>query len=82
MNDYLNCLWKQKPFSSQALHWIETTKEQHLFAIEIICDIINLSNVDVLINAMHPDWIKVFIFSSKKKNSYRTKLTLTLSTFQ
>ncbi len=50
MNVYLNYLWKQKPFSFQALHWIETTKEQNLFELEIICDIINLSNIDILIN--------------------------------
>ncbi len=49
MNVYLNYLWKQKPFSFQALHWIETTKEQNLFELEIICDIINLSNIDILI---------------------------------
>jgi len=41
------------------LWWIETSKEQHLFEIEMFCNIISL--LSLLINLMHPWWIKVFI---------------------
>ncbi len=45
--------------------------EQHLFEIEIIYNIINVS-LSILINLMHPCWIKVFIIISSFKNKNLT----------
>ncbi len=42
----------------------ESSKEQHLFEMEIFCDIINALLL-LLINLMHPWLIKVFICSKK-----------------
>ncbi len=45
------------------LWWIESLKEQHLFEIEIFCNIVNVFKV----NLMCPSWINLLI-SFKKEN--------------
>ncbi len=45
-------------FSFVILWWIEISKEEHLFEIETICNVINVFT-GTLINLMHPCWIKI-----------------------
>ncbi len=55
---------KHEHFIFRIIWWIENSKGQHLFETEIICNFINIFTT-LLINLMHPFWIKVFICSKK-----------------